>query len=137
MTELSEAEKVRAASAVEIYRALDGLEYPVRPVAGDCLVWAPRVTATLVEAGILAETVNVAGVGLASTLASPSGVAEDEVIQFIHSVTLVGDLIIDYTARQFSPTLPDRWISHKDSYFRQLAKATGAFSVTRWPGEAA
>jgi hypothetical protein len=102
-----------------IEAALAELPAPEQPTDGDCLTLAPLVTSILTEAGLPARTVAVWG-WLGGNVAG-----------FVHMVTLVDPgTIVDFTARQFSPDAPGRWIAPVDGYRYRLADLTGTVMVT-------
>ncbi len=96
---------------------------PEHPVDGDCLVWADRITEALHERNVpAAETVWVVA-------KDPDGA-----IVYLHKATRVYSLIIDCTARQFSPKLPPRWLAEEPNYIeamvRETSRPTGAIAIT-------
>ncbi len=108
--------------AMRTLEILAPLSYPIAPRDGDCLKWAPQVTIALTEAGIEAETINVAGY------------LPGDVIAFIHVVTLIdGVLIVDYTARQFRTDFPERWVTPVDQYLLRLTSVMGLRRAAIWP----
>jgi hypothetical protein len=92
------------------------------PVDGDCLTLAPLITAMLYEAGLPARTVTVWG-WLGGGL-----------VGFVHMATLVDPgTVVDFTARQYGPAAPGRWIAPVDGYRYRLAELAGAAVVTVEP----
>lgn len=100
--------------------ALRALDTPTEPKDGDCLIWAPRVTAHLVAEGLPATTVQVV---------ATRHVFGVEAMLFIHQATKLGHLIIDTTARQFHRKLPLLWVADEPDYIRRLVKMTEAEEV--------
>lgn len=104
-----------------VEQALVGLGVPARPRDGDCLVWEPRVTDLLVDAGLDAAGVVVIG------WVDRAG----RVLAYAHRATLLsGRVVIDCTARQFDQDLPGLWVTELPAYCSGLAAATGAAEVT-------
>lgn len=114
------------ATAALVMLAAD-LRRPARD--GDCLTVAPRVTWLLRDHGI-ASAVTVAVTGW---IIGPRGA---EVIMFMHQATAIGSgWIIDLTAQQFDPDMPDLWTATAHAYTTGLAAVTGAAKVTVTPSE--
>ena len=103
-----------------VSRALAAVAGPELPRDGDCLLWEPKVRRALYVGGFAASAGAVLG------LLDLQG----EVIAFSHAATLVGDVVIDLTARQFDPHLPRRWFAGIDDYCARLGAATGCDRVT-------
>lgn len=114
-----------------VRRVVTDLPAPADVGDGSCLVWEPRITGFLRDRGLLARRVLVLGYG------SVAGFGERELVLFGHQATCVGgaggEVIVDYTARQFDRALPVRWVTDPDSYIGTLAAATGASRVELCP----
>ena len=54
---------------------------------------------------------------------------------FVHRATVVDGLVLDATARQFHPDLPDKWIAPLAEYSSRLAAAAGVRQVTVQTGQ--
>jgi hypothetical protein len=109
-------------------QALDGLAVPARPRDGDCLVWEPRVTALLVNAGM-----DAAGVVVIGWVDRPG-----RLLAYAHRTTLLARrVVVDCTARQFEQELPGLWVAELPAYCSVLAAATGVAEVTVTPTAAA
>lgn len=104
-------------SLVEV---LAGVAEPAIPRDGDCIEYSELVTSTLNDADIPANRVTVLG------WIDHGGRA----ILFGHYATQVGDTVVDFTARQYHPQLPARWIAPVEEYCTQLAELSGASCVT-------
>lgn len=106
----------------ELEAALAGVQHPPAPVDGDGLTWAPVVAATLAEAGFPVRP---------TTVAAWLNYERRELL-FLHPVTAVDDLIVDFTANQFTlrDPVPHRWITPIDEYAEKFAASTGAAKVT-------
>lgn len=105
---------------VRIEAALSGLAPPPQPLDGSCLRWSLQITRTLVDAGFAARTVSVVG------WVDRGG----KLVGWLHQATMVDGLVVDYTARQFSPDLPARWMVPWPEYTRAMAAITGSEEVT-------
>jgi hypothetical protein len=101
-----------------IIEALSGLQEPEQPVDGDCLRFESLVAQRLNEAGLEARSVVVLGWVRAG------------VVAFAHRVTLCDKFVVDFTARQFHPAAPRRWIAPASTYRARLAAYTGISKVT-------
>lgn len=96
--------------------------WPEEPKDGDCLIHAQPVTQELVARGVFAaHTVWVTAYN------------QNGAIIFLHKATRVANLIIDGTARQFSPKLPLRWLGEEANYIEAMVRETGAAEVTVTP----
>jgi hypothetical protein len=105
---------------VSLLDVLLTLGTPEEPRDGDCLDWAPRVTAELLADGLDAETVWVyAYVDFGGR----------ETLLFAHLATKVGNVIVDTTARQFHPDFPLRWVAEQPQYVARVQELTGASNV--------
>lgn len=105
---------------MNVQDALAPIAEPANPLDGDCIEYSNLVTAALSGAGLPAEQATIFG------WIDHGGKS----ILFGHYATLVGDLIIDFTARQFHPELPARWIVPVKEYCEELARRSGADCVT-------
>ena len=126
------AHRLRTKRLTRVLREVTaGLPHPARrPVDGDCLTWSPRVAAALRGQGLPAVDVSVAGW------------VDDQrrVLGFLHRVVLVVqsegptlvEHVVDVTARQFDPDLPQPWVARWRTYRGALAAATGVRRVTRF-----
>lgn len=104
----------------DLIAALASFPHPAQPVDGDCIAWANRITVALQQSGFPeAQTVLVAG----------WADRDATVLLFAHQATMAGDWVADFTARQFAPELPARWVGAIASYAGQLEAATGAARV--------
>ncbi len=100
------------------------LDLPEHPRDGDCLDWAPRLTALLVDAGLPAITVTVIGWLHHDT----------SLIGWLHKATVIdGGAVVDCTARQFHPDFPVLWVTTPGNYAAQLGERTGVETVTFEP----
>lgn len=97
---------------------LRGLKTPDDPVDGDCIRWAPTVTEAFVAAGYPAQECVVIGW------------MDDDVILYVHRATKIGFMVVDCTARQYSPKLPLRWVADRPQYIAGMVEHTGVASVT-------
>lgn len=97
------------------------LALPEHPRDGDCLDWAPRITTHLKSAGIAAATVTVIGWTNRAT----------KVLVFVHLATHIdGGVMVDGTARQFSPAFPPLLVTTLSNYCAKLAELTGVAEVS-------
>lgn len=97
------------------------LALPKRPRDGDCIRWEPVITNLLSDAtGLPAIRVVVFG-----------WICFDQsLIGFMHSVTQVEDIIVDVTARQFDPDLPQVWVAMQADYCARMGRLPGIDRVT-------
>ncbi len=99
---------------------LTRLPTPQEPRDGDCLDWAPRVTTELLADGLPARTAWVH-----AFVPFGNGTA----LLFSHMVTMVGNLVVDTTARQFHPDFPLKWVAEKPQYIERVKELTGVSTV--------
>lgn len=107
-----------------LVEALRVVEEPERPVDGDCDPWSKWIALELHEAGIPAKVQLLFGM-IPQPGVLPGSTAVPLVIVYGHACVLVGTTtIVDFTARQFHPNLPARWITTVDDYKATLARVT-------------
>lgn len=123
--------------ALRLGALLCNLSLADAPRDGDCLVVAARVTAAVRALGIPADTVTVSGWHDHKTLASlfpdfglMPDIRDRRILGFGHRATVAGRWILDATARQWHPGLPERWLVPLDEYRECLAAVMGVATVT-------
>lgn len=85
------------------------------PRSGDCIPVSDAVTSHLQDAG--REAVSVVVIGWVDVPGNKDVIGEG------HRATLVDDRwIVDCTARQYDPSLPQPWVVDEDEYCKVLAE---------------
>lgn len=92
---------------------------------GDCLIVADAVTAGLAADGVTDARSTWLHGWLSIDYAARRGL-----LAWSHRVTMAGNWVIDGTARQFSPALPDEIITPYPDYVRLMTSTLGLVAVT-------
>lgn len=105
------------------------VEEPGTPVKGDCEPWSKWIVDVLLRADIPAKVQWMFGMSTQPGVL-PGSTAVPLVIVLGHAAVLVGTTtIVDFTARQYHPLLPTRWIVGVDEYKATLVRLTGVQEI--------
>lgn len=100
------------------------VDHPVQPVDGDCEPWSAWIEQELRRAGVTRARARWAW--FESDMDFDEG--RRTVILAGHRIVLVDteDLVVDFTARQYAPGLPARWIAPLASYSAMMCSVLTA-----------